>query len=532
MPHHPTATSRQSARSPKQRRAQLAVVPDPSDLALAEADAEKRARGVLAAAELAGAPLVTPTGRPRSPATLAEYRRGRAPANKGKRYPAEVLTVAEVCALLDAFPGGPGGARSRALVVLLWRSGLRVAEALALRVQDVDFDLGAITVLCGKGAKRRVVGIDAQALEYLREWLREREHTGIPLAAQLFCTVSNDGGGRGRPLTASAFRGQLKRYARKAGIAKRVHPHGFRHTHAFELANEAIPLHVIQSQLGHESLSMTAHYVDHLAPQQVIQAISNREWPGGNVPVPAVTRAAGSQGAPAPLRDPQVVPAYSPAPREPAVTALERKPGRAAPAGAAMAKILEVLRANGGRATQSQLARALKVKAKGAAVRGHCEELAAAGELVRLGELPRPNGGRPYVIWALPALRAVYSLDPTTTCGAQARRGHGAARVLAAIERLGGRASQSQLGGELGINSETVGVHCRALEHERKLVRGGLDKSTSNRGSQVWKLPGHERFHTTSGPMLQLSATSSIAGGGSRNADGQAGANARPSSAR
>ena len=74
--------------------------------------------------------------------------------------------------------------------------GAARAEALALEVKDVDLELGAITVLCGKGAKRRVVGIDAKALEYLGEWMKARRALGIPDEAPLFCTVSNDFGRR------------------------------------------------------------------------------------------------------------------------------------------------------------------------------------------------------------------------------------------------------------------------------------------------------------------------------------------------
>jgi predicted ArsR family transcriptional regulator len=455
---------------------------------------------------------VTPSGRPRSPVTLAEYRRGRAPANKGRRYPAEILTPSEVHALLDAFPRGPAGTRSRAAVVLLWRSGLRVAEALALRPQDVDLERGAITVLHGKGDERRVVGIDAQAVGYLREWLEVRERIGVPAGALLFCTVSDDRGGPGRPFRASALRNQLKRYARKAGIEKRCHPHGLRHTHAAELANESIPVHVIQAQLGHKHLGQTAHYIAHLAPRQVLDAIAERRWPGEVVPVAPSTRAAASQGKAVPLRETQAIPAYTPVPQEPSTSERDaRAPSQGWPPGESKAKILKVLRQNGGRATQAQLARALRMK--DASVRKHCEQLAAAGAIVRGGELARPRGGRPFVVWALPALKALYQLDGRASFAAHARRGQGAARVLHTIEQLGGRASQSQVAGELGISSETVGVHCRALEQRGELERGGLDKATSNRGSQVWRLPSRERFASHAGPRLRITPRSSVAGG-------------------
>jgi integrase/DNA-binding Lrp family transcriptional regulator len=511
MSASPGPTPRRRASS---RGAQLAPLPDSVHEIAAATMADLLAREKLRAAAAAGAPLVNRTGRQHSPITLPEYRRGRAPANKGKRYPPEILTADEIHSLLDAFPGGPSGIRSRALVVLLWRSGLRIAEALALRVQDVDLQVRAVTVLCGKGAKRRVVGVDAQALEYLRDWLQARDSLGVPAASPLFCTVSNDQGGRGRPLGSSAFRESLKHHARKAGIQKRVHPHGLRHTHAFELANEAIPLHVIQAQLGHNDLSMTSHYIDHLAPQQILHAIGGRQWPGGAAPLP-VTRAAASQGAPAPRTDTRTIPAYTPAPREPAADPVHRKEGKSGPHGAAKAKLLAVLRANGGRATQSQLARALRVRAP--TIARHCRELAGTGEIVRVGDLIHPaRGGRTLSIWALPPLKAVYQLDSTVEFGSRARSGQGAERVLSAIVSLGGRASQSQLAGELGISSDTIGVHCRALEGRGRLERGGLDKVTSNRGSQVWKLPGRERFGSPDGPRLRIAGGSSTAGAGAR----------------
>ena len=70
----------------------------------------------------------------------------------------------------------------------------------------------------------------------------------------------------------------LPRLAARAGIEKRVHPHGLRHTHAAELAAEGKPLNLIQAQLGHASLATTDRYLCHIAPQQLIDAIRTREW--------------------------------------------------------------------------------------------------------------------------------------------------------------------------------------------------------------------------------------------------------------
>jgi hypothetical protein len=104
---------------------------------------------------------------------------------------------------------------------------------------------------------------------------------------------------------------------------------------------------------------------------------------------------------------------------------------------------------------------------------------------------------------------AAYQLDPRVELGSRARDGHGPQRVLEAIGALGGRASQAQLAGILGVIPGTVGRHCHILEARGELVRGGLDKATSGRGSQVWKLPPRDSFHRPGGLRLGLSPSPS-----------------------
>ena len=70
----------------------------------------------------------------------------------------------------------------------------------------------------------------------------------------------------------------LKRIGRKAGIEKRIHAHGLRHTFAFEMANEGQPIHVIQQALGHANAAITSLYINHLAPIDVIDVMKSREW--------------------------------------------------------------------------------------------------------------------------------------------------------------------------------------------------------------------------------------------------------------
>lgn len=105
-------------------------------------------------------------GRPRSPATLSSFRLGKKPGNYQKTYPADPLTSEEVLLLLNGCSRTCAtGWRNRALFVVLWRSGLRISEALALLPGDIDHEACTVFVRRGKGAKARRVGIDARALE-------------------------------------------------------------------------------------------------------------------------------------------------------------------------------------------------------------------------------------------------------------------------------------------------------------------------------------------------------------------------------
>jgi integrase len=194
------------------------------------------------------------------------------PANYGKTYPADPLTREDIERLLAACGRGAAGVRNRALIVLLWRSGLRISEALALYPRDVNIDAGTITVLHGKGDRRRTVGIAGPVAE-VELWLELRRQRGLT-RAPLFCTITRPGAGR--PLSSAYVREAFKALAIRSGVGRRVHPHGFRHTLAAELAMEGVPVHVIRRQLGHSSLATTARYIDHLSPMDVISAMQRR----------------------------------------------------------------------------------------------------------------------------------------------------------------------------------------------------------------------------------------------------------------
>jgi len=166
----------------------------------------------------------------------------------------------------------PTGGRNRGLLAVLYRAGLRINEAMSLYPKDLDAQNGAIRVLNGKGGKSRVVGMDAEAFAIVERWLELRSKRGLGPGAPAFCMLD------GRPLNPSYIRVLVPRLARKAGIAKRVHAHGLRHTHAAQLREEGIDIGLISKQLGHCSIATTARYLDHIAPYAVIDAMRGRAW--------------------------------------------------------------------------------------------------------------------------------------------------------------------------------------------------------------------------------------------------------------
>ena len=212
------------------------------------------------------------SARTRADITQPGYHTGRVPSNKGRRYPVEVLTGEEVHAILEACGTTVYGIRNRALITVLYRAGLRISEALALFPKDVDSAGCSIRVLHGKGDQARTVGIDPAALTVISNWLALRERHGFGDTQPLFCTMT------GRHIGGSYVRTLLPRLGRQVGITKRVHAHGFRHTHAYELMMEGIAIGIIQRQLGHVSLATTDIYLSHIAPRQVIEAIATRDW--------------------------------------------------------------------------------------------------------------------------------------------------------------------------------------------------------------------------------------------------------------
>jgi site-specific recombinase XerD len=218
--------------------------------------------------------LLDRAGRRRSPATTSSFHRGVPPHNKGLRYPPDPPTVEEIVAVMRAAGDGPDGLRLRGVIVVLWRAGLRISEALALNETDLDRDRGALLIRHGKGDKRREVGMDRWAWSHLEPWLELRTTLSV---GRLFCVLR--GPTRGRPCAPAAIRVQLHHAAVAAGVRRRFAPHQLRHAHAVEMSREGISLIVIQRQLGHADLAITSRYLRGIDNTEIIQAVHQRPEP-------------------------------------------------------------------------------------------------------------------------------------------------------------------------------------------------------------------------------------------------------------
>jgi len=160
------------------------------------------------------------------------------------------------------------------MIVVLWRAGLRVQEALALGERDLDPRRGSLLVRRGKGGRRREIGMDAWGWEQLAPWLAARLELPV---GPLFCII--DGPTRGRSWSSAGVRVEFRRLAAQAGVRRRFAPHQLRHAHAVELAREGVALNVIQRQLGHANLGTTSIYLQGIDTEEIIATVHARRAP-------------------------------------------------------------------------------------------------------------------------------------------------------------------------------------------------------------------------------------------------------------
>jgi integrase/recombinase XerD len=166
------------------------------------------------------------------------------------------LTIDEVDALLDApDPATPRGLRDRALLEVLYATGLRVSELLGLTAAHVDLNDGVVTTM-GKGRKERLVPLGEVAVTWLRRYLAN----GRPALAGRRPTPRLFVNARGDALSRMGFWKILRTYGLRAGISRAISPHVLRHSFATHLLERGADLRAIQLMLGHANLSTTQIY--------------------------------------------------------------------------------------------------------------------------------------------------------------------------------------------------------------------------------------------------------------------------------
>ena len=168
----------------------------------------------------------------------------------------------------------PRGLRDRALIELLYATGMRVSELLSLRPADVNLDASYLTC-SGKGNKQRIVPIGDEAADWVRRYVREGRPALLGKRSSPRLFVNAKGGGPG--LTRVGFWKILKAYARQAGLAKGLSPHMLRHSFATHLLERGADLRAIQMMLGHADLSTTQIYTHVL--EQRMRGIYDRFHP-------------------------------------------------------------------------------------------------------------------------------------------------------------------------------------------------------------------------------------------------------------
>jgi len=176
----------------------------------------------------------------------------------------KALTEAEVEALLAApLIADPLGYRDRAMLEVLYATGLRVSELVELRPEQVNLTQGVVRVV-GKGGKERLVPLGDEAISWIEGFLRgpRRDILGGRPCAHLFPTR------RGEGMTRQGFWYLIKRHALVAGIHKHLSPHTLRHAFATHLLNHGADLRVVQMLLGHSDLSTTQIYT-HVARERL-----------------------------------------------------------------------------------------------------------------------------------------------------------------------------------------------------------------------------------------------------------------------
>ena len=196
------------------------------------------------------------------------------PPKRPQRFP-KSLSEADVEALLAApSPDSALGLRDRAMLEVLYASGLRVSELVTMKVYQANLNSGVVRVL-GKGSKERLVPLGEEAIEWVRRYLKQSrpDLLGRKSSDALFLTA------RGAAMTRQAFWHNIKRLGLRAIPGKSISPHVLRHAFATHLINHGADLRVVQMLLGHADISTTQIYT-HVARER-LKALHAKHHPRG-----------------------------------------------------------------------------------------------------------------------------------------------------------------------------------------------------------------------------------------------------------
>ncbi len=177
---------------------------------------------------------------------------------KAEKHLPNFLTVGEINLILSAPDTSKiSGLRDRAILELLYSSGLRISELTNLSKTDVDYFSGTVKVM-GKGSKQRLVPVGDFALDIIRKYLKMRNDSSAILFA----------GNKLQKLSVRCIQKMLKKYLKKAGITKKITPHSLRHTFATHLLDNGCDIRSVQEMLGHKNLATTQIYT-HVTSQMM-----------------------------------------------------------------------------------------------------------------------------------------------------------------------------------------------------------------------------------------------------------------------
>lgn len=184
-------------------------------------------------------------------------------APKTPRKLPKVLDVDQTAQLIEIDGDDDLAIRDKAMLELIYSSGLRLAELISLNINDIDF-ADQIVIVTGKGKKTRSVPVGRHAIKAIKNWLKKRQSMATDGEQALFVSQ------RGKRISARSVQQRLKEWAIKQGLSSHVHPHMLRHSFASHMLESSGDLRAVQELLGHADISTTQVYT-HLDFQHLAQ---------------------------------------------------------------------------------------------------------------------------------------------------------------------------------------------------------------------------------------------------------------------